>query len=164
MDSYIKSRKPEDLRLNFRQEELKFRFGNGPIYKSRTSWAIEVNIGKLRTVIYVAVVEADVPLLLGLDYQEKWGIVMDVQEGTLKIKATGETFKVKTSRTNHWKLKLQLKSLHEEASDLVFNVNLDDMDKYKLKKHINKVHKNLGHKSQKQLLLLFKMAEQDKPK
>ena len=78
MDSYIKSRKPEDLRLNFRQEELKFRFGNGPIYKSRTSWAIEVNICKLKTVIYVAVVEADVPLLLGLDYQEKWGIVMDV--------------------------------------------------------------------------------------
>ena len=161
MDSYIKSRESENLRLNFRREEIKFRFGNGPIYQSKTSWAIEVDIGKLKTVIWVAVVEADVPLLLGLDYQEKWGIVMDVQEGTLKIKATGETFKVKTSRKNHWKLKLQSKSLHEEASNLVYNVNMEDMDKYQLKKHINKVHKNLGHKSQKQLLLLFKMAEQD---
>ena len=54
-----------------------------------------MNIGKLKTVIYVAVVEADVPLLLGLDYQEKWGIVLDVEEGTLKIKATGKNIQSK---------------------------------------------------------------------
>ena len=119
-----------------------------------------MNIGKLKTVIYVAVVEADVPLLLGLDYQERWGIVLDVEEGTLKIKATGETFKVKTSRKNHWKLKLQHKPLHVVASDIVYNVKMVDMDKYELRRHVLKVHKNLGHKSQKQLFLLFKMAEQ----
>ena len=164
MDSYIQSIKADNRTLKFRREELKFRFGNGPVYKSRMSWAIEVKFGKLKTVIFVAVVEADVPLLLGLDYQEKWGIVLDVQEGTLKIKATGETFKVKTSRTNHWKLKLQHKSLHEEASNLVYNVNMEDMNRSELKKHIVKVHKNLGHKSQKQLLLLFKMAEKNNSK
>ena len=81
MDSFTKSN--PDKRLKFRKETLKFRFGNGPVYESRNSWSIEVDIGKLNTVIWVAVVEADISLLLGLDYQEKWGIVMDVQEGTL---------------------------------------------------------------------------------
>ena len=28
----------------------------------------------------VSVVEADILLLLGLDYQEKWGIVMDIKK------------------------------------------------------------------------------------
>ena len=159
MDSFTQSN--PNQRLKFKRETLKFWFGNGPVYESKTSWSIEVNIGKLKTVIWVAVVEADIPLLLGLDYQEKWGIVMDVQEGTLRIKATGETFKVKTKRTNHWKLKLQQKSLHEEATNLVLNVKIEDMGRNDLKKHVIKVHRNLGHKSKKQLLLLFKMADQD---
>ena len=164
LDSYIQTNEQQEHCLKFRREKTKFRFGNGPVYISERSWKIEVSIGKLKTAIWVAVVDADVPLLLGLDYQEKWGIVLDVQEGTLSIKSTGETFKVKTLRKNHWKLKLQQKTLHEEATNLVLNVTMTNMKRNDLKKHIMKVHKNLGHKSKKQLLLLFKMAEQDDKK
>ena len=108
LDSYIQSNNQNDNRLKFRRERNKFRFGNGPIYTSERSWKIEVNIGNLKTSIWVAFVDADIPLLLG-------------------IKLTGETFKVKTSRTNHWKIKLQLKTLHDEASNLVLNVEIAEI-------------------------------------
>ena len=61
-------------------------------------------------------------------------------------------------------MKLQQKTLHEEATNLVLNVTMTNMKRNDSKKHIMKVHKNLGHKSKKQLLLLFKMAEQDDKK
>ena len=144
--------------------ERKFRFGNGPVYTSNVAYKIQVDIGKLKTEILVSLVDADIPLLLGLDYQRKWGIVLDVQDETLRIKYTGETFKIKSSRSNHWKLRIQNNSIHNEATNLVLNVNLEDMDDNKLKKHILKVHKNLGHKSEHQLLQLVKMAEQDSKK
>ena len=41
----------------------------------------------------------------------------------------------------------------------MLGVTIEHMGRTELKKHIMKVHKNLGHKSKKQLLLLFKMAE-----
>ena len=39
----------------------------------------------METTMRVSVVEADIPLLLGLDYQEKQGIVMDIEKRELFI-------------------------------------------------------------------------------
>ena len=88
---------------------------------------------------------------------------MDVQLGTLKIKCTGESFKVNTSRGNHWKLKIQNKTMLDDATNLVLHAELVNMRKNELKKHIKKIHWNLGHKSEKQLNLLFRMAKQTGP-
>ena len=159
IQSYLSSTGIDALKII--SQKQKFRFGNGPIYVSNICYKINGNIGKLNTSINVSVVDANVPLLIGLDYQKKWGIVIDVQEGTLKIKATNETFKVNKKRNNRWKLKLQNKTLLEEATNLVLNVHIDDIKNDKLKKNITKIHKNLGHKSENQLRLLFKMAEKD---
>ena len=129
----------------------------------RIKHRIKVIIGKLRTTIDVAIVDANIPLLIRLDYQKEWGVVMDVQLGTLKIKCTRETFKVNTSRDNHWKLKIQNKSIIDDATDLVLYAKFVNMEQNDLRKHIRKVHRNLGHKSVKQLNLLFRMAKQTGP-
>ena len=117
----------------------------------------------MKPYIDVAIVGANVPLLIGLDYGEEWGIVMDVQLGTLKIKCTGKTFKVNTLRGNHWKLKIQNKTILDDATNLVLHAELVNMKENELKKHIKKIYRNLGHKSEKQLNLLFRMAKQTGP-
>ena len=52
-------------------------------------------------------------------------------------------------------------SLHKQARSLVFNVAVDRLEGKDLRKHLIKVHKNLGHKSEQQILRLFKMAGND---
>ena len=86
---------------------------------------------------------------------------MDITNITLHIKATNETFSINGTRTNHWTLPIQKRNILQQAHKLVLHVDILDMEKANLRKHIKKVHKNLAHKSEKQLLLLFKMAGKD---
>lgn len=157
MDSYIAT-KDDNFIVKLKKENERFKFGPSKIYTSENSHEIEVEIGKLKTTIKVSVVNADIPLLLGLDYQRLWGIVMDIANRTLYIKATKETFSIKGTRTNHWTLPIQKHNILQQAHKLVLYADILDMENSNLWKHIKKVHKNLAHKSEKQLLLLFNMA------
>ena len=131
------------------------------MYTSKEYAEIEVRIGALKEVIKVSVVDADIPLLLGVDYQIKWGIVMDFGKSELSIRKSRETFKM-NSKVMHWTLPIQKKKkLHTEARKLVFHADLCSMNRHMLRKHIRKVHKNLSHKSEEHLVKLFKMAEKD---
>ena len=47
----------------------------------------------MKTTIKTSVVEADVPLLLGLDYQKRWGMIMDIANKTIHICAVCRKFK-----------------------------------------------------------------------
>ena len=69
MDSYIAT-KDDNFIVKLRKENERFKFGPSKIYNSENSHEIEVEIGKLKTIIKVSVVSADIPLLLGLDYQK----------------------------------------------------------------------------------------------
>ena len=104
--------------------------------------------------------DADIPLLLGLDYQRKWGIVLDIGKDELHIRKSGETFPI-NSLSNHLTLPIQGSSLHEHAHNLVFSVDLDKLAKADLRKYIVKLHKNLCHKSEKHMVRLFKVANKD---
>ena len=42
------------------------------------SYEIEVEIGSLKEIIRVYVVDADIPIFLGVDYQTKWGMVFNI--------------------------------------------------------------------------------------
>ena len=66
----------------------------------------------MREFIKVSVVDADIPLLLGLDYQIKWGMVIDIGEGTIHIRKSNQTFKIE-SKSNHWTLPIQSGTLHK---------------------------------------------------
>ena len=94
MDSYVESLGNKEYVIKRRREEDFFKFGPSDVYKSDMSHEISVEIGSMITTIKVSVVQADVPLLLGTDYQEKWGIIMDIAKKELHIKKSNETFKI----------------------------------------------------------------------
>ena len=70
----------------------------GPVYTSNLGYIIPVTIGNLGTELKVLVVEANVPLLLGLDFQQEFGVVIDTGRQTLYIKASGEEFDMGQSK------------------------------------------------------------------
>ena len=53
-----------------------------------------MNIGHLKEFIKVSVVDADIPLLLGLDYQTKWGMMIDIGRKEIFIRKSQQMFKV----------------------------------------------------------------------
>ena len=157
MDSFAET-KGEGTVIKRKHEDENFKFGPSKVYNSKESHEIEVQVGKLKTKINVSVVQADIPLLLGLDYQEEWGIVMDIKKKELHIKESNETFNIKNSKS-HWKLPIQnKKTITKEAETLVFSVDLNNLSNSEMRKHITKTHKNLAHKSQEQMTTLFRLA------
>ena len=98
------------------------------------------------------------PLLLGLGFQQEFGVVIDTGRRTLHIKASGQDFDM-SEQGNHWRLPLRKKyTMGSQAEKHVLNVNMDEMESRILWKHIQKVHKNLCHKSEKQMIKLFQLA------
>ena len=85
MDSFTAS-KGDDIFVKRKIENECFRFGNGEIYVSNESCEIEVEIGTMTTKICTSVIEADIPLLLGLDYLKSWGAVIDIENHRIFIK------------------------------------------------------------------------------
>ena len=90
IDSYAQSK--GNIILKRKYEDKNFKFGDSKVFTSKVSYEIEVEIGSLEEIINVSTVDADIPLLLGTDYQSEWGIVI-LKKRELTIKKTGETFK-----------------------------------------------------------------------
>ena len=84
LDAYIESK--DDILIKRKKENEYFKFGPSKVFKSCENFEIEVNIGKLKETIRVSVVDADIPLLLGLDYQEEWGMIIDIGRKELTIR------------------------------------------------------------------------------
>ena len=63
-----------------KKECQKFKFGPSETFISDTSYKIKVQIGALTEFIWVSVVDADIPFLLGVDYQDKLGMVLDINK------------------------------------------------------------------------------------
>ena len=108
MDVFIES-KGENVKIRTGRENESFRFGPSDIYKSKVYYEIEVEIDNLKEKIKVSVVEANIPLLLGLEYQKKWGMVIDLGKQEIFIRKSRDKFK-KEKETNHWRLPIQKKS------------------------------------------------------
>ena len=94
MDSYVESLGNKDYMIKRKREEEYFKFGPSDVYISTMSHKLSVEIGNMITSIEVSVVQADVPLLLGTDYQEKRGIIMDITKKELYFKKSKETSEI----------------------------------------------------------------------
>ena len=75
-------------------------------------------MNNLKENIKVSVVDANIPLLLGLEYQMKWGMVIDLGKQEIYIRKSKDRFK-KEKETNYWTLPIQRKKrLREETENL----------------------------------------------
>ena len=70
MDAHAESI-PEGSVIKREKENERFKFGPSQVYRSTHNYEIDVCVGNLNDKIKVSVVDADIPLLLGLDVQEK---------------------------------------------------------------------------------------------
>ena len=82
-------------------------------------------------------VEANIPLLLGMDYLKKWGVLIDTGKEKIHIRKSNESVNIDSSKSNHWKLPIQNgRTLHKQAQRLVLHVDMSDMDDHNLRKYI----------------------------
>ena len=65
-DAFIESK--GDVKIRLEKENEWFQFGPLQVFTSKQNYEIEVHVGDLNDTIKVSVVDADVQLLLGLDY------------------------------------------------------------------------------------------------
>ena len=77
-DAIVESRGDDGKLISRRKENKKFQFGPSEVYTSNMNYDIEVEIGKLKDKVRLSVVEADIPFLLGVDYQSKWDMVFNM--------------------------------------------------------------------------------------
>ena len=71
-----------------------FQFGD-EIIEAEYYKEIPIELGKMKKLMKVAIVETNIPLLLSLDNLITWGSVVDFSKQTLKLKSTGQTFNLK---------------------------------------------------------------------
>jgi len=92
MNVYAES-KGENVKIRTGKENESFRFGSSDIYKSGAYYEIEVDMNNLKEKIKVSVIEANILLLLGLEYQTEWGMVIDLGKQEIYIRQSRDRFK-----------------------------------------------------------------------
>ena len=143
-DDHLKKRITEE------KENRSFRFGNNLKFPSKKLVTIPIEMGKLKTEVKVSVVDAHIPLLLGLDGMEKLGISIDLEKRIATTSRTNESFKLLRTTNGHLALpfiKLQSNKTSVEkcllAEEEVFVMDQCDMEE-KLEK-VRKIHNILCH-------------------
>ena len=73
--------KGNDFKVGRKYEDENFKFEDGKVYNSSMSHSREVGIGELKTTLETSVVDANISLLLGMDYLKKWVVIIDTGKG-----------------------------------------------------------------------------------
>ena len=95
IDSFIVSKgKYETVKREY--ENQHFKFGDGKVFHSNMSHEIKIEIVGFKTTSKTSVVDVNIPLLLGMDYLKKWGIVINTGKDELYIRKSNESFKSDT--------------------------------------------------------------------
>ena len=86
-----------------------FKFGSGKIYPTKRKVNIPVRLVSKdgKEILFkfpTCIVDAEIPFLLGLDLQKKLKMVTDVDDEELKMKQTGDKFKLKSTPGCHFLL------------------------------------------------------------
>ena len=109
-------------------------------------------------------VDANVLLILGTEYQNKWGMRIDPRRQEIYIRKSQDRLK-KDKEMSHWTIPIQRqKQLREEAKNLAHMMNTKTGLDHELRKHIMKINKILCHRSKEQLDALVQSVEKDTPK
>ena len=141
IENYLESISPKDRELVKNQsEERFFRFGNSVRYPSTQEIAIPIKLGKLESTLYVSVVNACIPLLLGKPDLKRFGFVIDFEKETVFLTRTHEVFPLETTVKGHLALPLVGENILEDEVFL-----MDNCDKKEKERKVLKIHKVLAH-------------------
>ena len=141
MKTYLDTLSNEEKELVFEEpEERFFRFGNSVRYPSKKEVALPIKLGQLETQLFVSVVDASIPLLIGKPDLKKLGFIINFENETVFTTRTFETFPLETTVKGH--LALPIKEEETLDNDVFL---MDECDKMEKEKKITKIHKVLAH-------------------
>ena len=141
MNKYLESLTEEEKEKVSEEEEYRyFRFGNSIRYPSKKEVILPIKLGKLENNLYVSVVDASIPLLIGKPDLKKLGFIINFEDETVFTTKTFETFPLETTAKGH--LALPIKE-DEALEDEIFL--LAECDRAEKEKKIRKIHQVLAH-------------------
>ena len=118
----------------------------------------EVRIGELKTTLETSLVDANISLLLGMDYLKKWVVIIDTGTSKDTHRESNQSFNIDASKSHFWKLLIRKgTNLHKQAQRFVLNVEICQMKVRNLKKYMVKTHMNLAYKLESHMTRLYQM-------
>ena len=102
-----------------RRDSRYFRFRNGVRYPSRLEVSLPINLGKLRVSVWVSVVDAKIPLLVGAPDMKMLGMSVNFERDKVFNSKTKEYYNLKKNGNGHLKLPLTLAPLKSETHEIL---------------------------------------------
>ena len=150
--------KGNDFKVGRKYEDENFKFEDGKVYNSSMSHSREVGIGELKTTLETYVVDANISLLLGMDYLKKWVVIIDTGKREDAHRKSNQSLNIDASKSSFWKLPIWIgRTLYRQAQRLVLNVGIGQMKVRNLRKHMVKTHMNLVYNSGSHMTRLCQM-------
>ena len=84
--------------VKYYEDHRTFRFGNNITFPSREIVSIPLDLGKLKTKIYVNIIDANIPVLLGRPEMARLGFVVDLRRKILTLTDTNEVFQLQKNQ------------------------------------------------------------------
>ena len=128
-----------------------FRFGDGPVMKSKYEIDLPVEIANEKLILTIDVVDANIPLLLSKQHMKSYGMTIDLAND--KAMFMGKRIWLDEAESGHYMIPL--------TSNMVKNVmvvELKSLGGKELKKALYKLHAQFGHPVRKKLSDLIKNA------
>ena len=164
LDSYLESLSCKDKKsVAMENSSSWFRFGNGASFQSLKKVTIPVYLGSIRARISTDVVKYEIPLLFSKNSLKKGQGSINFSKDTIRI--LNQYLTLENTSTGHYILRLSRNpdSPVEELKDVLFSVNLDDMDQAKLRSTALKWHRQFAHPPAAKLINLLRRANIEHP-
>ena len=145
-----------ETRYEMGDRQDQFKFGE-KVYESKYFKRIPISLGDMKETIEVAVIDANIPLLLSKRQLKKWDAVLNFSDATLKIGKTNQTFKLKETEGGHLALPLT-KEPEENREELLKKVYCISKNKTHQTRDLKRIHRVFGHPRPERILSLLKEA------
>ena len=148
----------ESKELEYRRENRFFRFGNGVRYPSRQEVKLPITLGRLKTVLFVSIVDANIPLLVGAPDLKRLGLTVNFEKDRAYVSKTKEYFNISKDDNNHLTLPITIKPMKKDTHEILEVSHSDEKER---KKKVKKVHQILGHPREETLKRFYKDSSQN---
>ena len=115
-------------------------------YKPRKVVWIPEEVGGRKVKIRTEVVEGEVPWIIGQDWMEEWGMVIDVSNMEVELRKLGICVKCTVDGRGHMRLDLRQTKMEQGWWESGW---IHDQDRWK--KEARKLHLQFGHASKEKL-------------
>ena len=137
-----------------------FRFGDGVECKGTRSLTVPVKIGKIRYMMSIEVVHADIPLLISKSAMKQMGMNLNFVTDIVTIH--GEEIKLACTSSGHYCIPLHVFHVDGESCHITLHVReLQDLSRKEKRVKALKLHKQFGHASASKLVQLVKNSHID---